>query len=358
MEKILLGHGSGGKLMHKLIDEHFAPEFGLKELNDSAVINFSDSPIHLFTHSPIRLAFTTDSYVVSPIFFPGGNIGELAVNGTVNDLSMVGARPLHLSVGFILEEGFPINDLKKILSSMAAAAKNANVTIVAGDTKVVDKGKGDGIFINTSGIGIVPDGIELGAKNIKAGDKIIVSGFIGSHGIAVLSERNGLSFEPPVMSDTAPLNGLVEIMLGVANLSSGNRGDKCPPSGLIRMMRDPTRGGVATTLKEMAGDSGLCITIHENLLPISSGVRGACELLGMDPLYVANEGILIAIAAPDVADLLVQEMRSHPMGRCAAIIGEVVGSDPRTHGTVLLKTSIGGTRIIDMLAGEQLPRIC
>ncbi|MEW6738663.1 MAG: hydrogenase expression/formation protein HypE [Nitrospirota bacterium] len=360
MEKILLGHGSGGKLMHKLIEEHFAPEFGLKELNDSAVINFSDSPIHPFTHSPIRLAFTTDSYVVSPIFFPGGNIGELAVNGTVNDLSMVGARPLYLSVGFILEEGLSLDNLKTILSSMAEAAKKANVKIVAGDTKVVDKGKGDGIFINTSGIGIIPDGIELGAKNIKAGDRVIVSGLIGNHGIAVLSERNGLSFEPPVLSDTAPLNGLVESMFSF--MGGFQKGDKCPPSGLIRMMRDPTRGGVATTLREMAGDSGLCITIHENLLPISSGVRGACELLGMDPLYVANEGILIAIAAPDVADLLVQEMRSHPMGRGAAIIGEVVGSDPRTHGmiggTVLLKTSIGGTRIIDMLAGEQLPRIC
>jgi hydrogenase expression/formation protein HypE len=356
MEKILLGHGSGGKLMHKLIEEHFAPKFGLKELNDSAVINFSDSPIHSFAHLPIRLAFTTDSYVVSPIFFPGGNIGELAVNGTVNDLSMAGARPLYLSVGFILEEGLSLDDLKIILSSMAEAAKKANVRIVAGDTKVVDKGKGDGIFINTSGIGIIPDGIELGAKNIKAGDRVIVSGLIGNHGIAVLSERNGLSFEPPVLSDTAPLNGLVELMLSFTG--GFQKGDKCHPSGLIRMMRDPTRGGVATTLKEMAGDSGLCITIHENLLPISSGVRGACELLGMDPLYVANEGILIAIVAPDAADLLVQEMRSHPMGRGAAIIGEVVGSDPRTHGTVLLKTSIGGTRIIDMLAGEQLPRIC
>ncbi|MCL5061736.1 MAG: hydrogenase expression/formation protein HypE [Nitrospiraceae bacterium] len=357
MEKILLGHGSGGRLMHQLIKEYFAPEFDLKELNDSAVINFYDSPIHPFTHSPIRLAFTTDSYVVSPIFFPGGNIGELAVNGTVNDLSMVGAVPLHLSVGFILEEGFPINDLKKILSSMAAAAKNANVTIVAGDTKVVDKGKGDGIFINTSGVGIIHDGINLSPKNIKAGDKIIVSGFIGSHGIAVLSERNGLSFEPPVMSDTAPLNGLVEMMLGVANLSSGNRGVKGEAGG-VRMMRDPTRGGVATTLKEMADDSGLCITVYEESLPISSGVRGACELLGLDPLYVANEGILIAIVSADVAEPLINEMKKYSLGKDAAVIGEVSDSDRRTRGMVLLKTAIGGTRIIDMLAGEQLPRIC
>ncbi len=339
--------------MHQLIREFFVPEFDLKELNDSAVINFSDSPIQQFINSPIRLAFTTDAYVVSPIFFPGGNIGELAVNGTVNDLSMVGAMPLYLSVGFILEEGFPMDNLKVILSSMAEAAKRADVKIVAGDTKVVDKGKGDGIFINTSGIGIIPDGIELGAKNIKAGDRVIVSGLIGNHGIAVLSERNGLSFEPPVKSDTAPLNGLVQLMFDVVSKSASMN-----PHSAIKMMRDPTRGGVATTLKEMAGDSGLCITIYENLLPISSGVRGACELLGMDPLYVANEGILIAIADPDLADLLVQKMRSHPLGKDAAIIGEVAGSEPRTNGTVLLKTSIGGTRIIDMLAGEQLPRIC
>lgn len=353
MEKILLGHGSGGRLMHKLIREFFVPEFSLKELNDSAVINFSDSPIHPFTYSPMRLAFTTDSYVVSPIFFPGGNIGELAINGTVNDLSMVGARPLYLSAGFILEEGFSLDNLKIVLSSMAEAAKKANVKIVAGDTKVVDKGKGDGIFINTSGVGIIPDGIELGARNIKAGDRVIVSGFIGSHGIAVLSERNGLSFEPPVLSDTAPLNDLVKLMFDVASKSAISN-----PHSAIKMMRDPTRGGVATTLKEMAGDSGLCITIHENLLPISSGVIGACELLGLDPLYVANEGILIAIASPDIADFLVQEMRSHPLGRDAAIIGEVTDRDPQMHGMVLLKTSIGGTRIIDMLAGEQLPRIC
>jgi hydrogenase expression/formation protein HypE len=355
MEKILLGHGSGGRLMHRLIREYFAPEFDLKELSDSAVIELKGQGSRGKGQegNKFRLAFTTDSYVVSPIFFPGGNIGELAVNGTVNDLSMVGARPLYLSVGFILEEGFLMDNLKIILSSMAEAAKKADVRIVAGDTKVVDKGKGDGIFINTSGVGIIPDGIELGPKNIKAGDRVIVSGLIGSHGIAVISERNGLSFEPPVLSDTAPLNGLVELMFEVVSKSVFR-----DPHYAIKMMRDPTRGGVATTLKEMAGDSGLCITIHENLLPISSGVRGACELLGLDPLYVANEGILIVIVSPDIADLLVQEMRSHPMGKDAAIIGEITGSDPRVHGTVLLETSIGGTRIIDMLAGEQLPRIC
>ncbi|MBI5212863.1 MAG: hydrogenase expression/formation protein HypE [Nitrospirae bacterium] len=343
MEKILLGHGSGGRLMHQLIREHFVPEFDLKELNDSAVINFSDSPIHPFTHSPIRLAFTTDSYVVSPIFFPGGNIGGLAVNGTVNDLSMVGARPLYLTAGFIIEEGFPMDDLKKILSSMADAAKNAAVKIVAGDTKVVDKGKGDGIFINTSGVGIIPDGIDLGPRHISAGDKVIISGLMGDHGIAVLSERNGLSFDPPVLSDTAALNGLVERMFDVA------------PNPAIRMMRDPTRGGVATTLKEIANDSGLCIVINESGLSVSSGVIGACELLGLDPLYIANEGVLIAVVSPDVAETLVEEMRKHPLGKKSAIIGKVTDD---SEGMVLLRTAIGGTRIVDMLAGEQLPRIC
>lgn len=343
--------------MQQLIREYFVPEFDLKELNDSAVIKSSEFGF--------RLAFTTDSYVVSPIFFPGGNIGDLAVNGTVNDLSMVGAKPLYLSVGFIIEEGFLIDDLKIILSSMAEAAKKANVRIVAGDTKVVDKGKGDGIFINTSGVGVVPDGIDLGPANIRPGDKVIVSGYIGNHGIAVLSKRNGLSFEPPVLSDTAPLNGLVELMFDVVNPYSLG-------SGGIKMMRDPTRGGVATTLKEIADDSGFCILIYENLLPISSGVIGACELLGLDPLYVANEGILIAIVSSDVAEGLIKEMHRHPLGKNAAIIGEVTDEfrmkenplsaiSSNSHlakGIVLLKTFVGGTRIIDMLAGEQLPRIC
>lgn len=370
MEKILLGHGSGGKLMYQLIREYFVPEFDLKELSDSALIELTTQNViarsratkqsqHLEIASPsarndqeesLKLAFTTDSYVVSPIFFPGGNIGGLAVNGTVNDLSMVGARPLYLSVGFIIEEGFSIDDLKKILSSMADAAKNAGVKIVAGDTKVVDKGKGDGIFINTSGVGIIPDGINLGPRHIRAGDKVIISGLIGDHGIAVLAERNGLSFESPVMSDTAPLNGLVELMFDVtANSAIGNQ------QSAIRMMRDPTRGGVATTLKEIANDSGLCITIYENSMPISSGVIGACELLGLDPLYIANEGVLIAVVSPDAAGALVEEMRGHALGKNSAIIGEVTDD---SEGMVLLRTAIGGTRIVDMLAGEQLPRIC
>lgn len=330
--------------MHQLIKEYFAPAFDLKELNDSAVIKLDGIASPLDLNSKFKFAFTTDSYVVSPIFFPGGNIGCLAVNGTVNDLSMVGAMPLYLSAGFIIEEGFSIADLKVIISSMSEASKIANVRIVAGDTKVLDKGKGDGIFINVSGIGIVPERINLSSKNIRAGDKVIVSGLIGNHGIAVLAERNGLSFEPPVLSDTAPLNGLVELMLNV--------------SGQIKMMRDPTRGGVATTLKEIANDSGFCITIYENLLPVPPAVMGACELLGLDPLYIANEGILIAIASSDSAASLVEKMRAHPFGRNAAIIGEVSDNDPQTNGMVLLKTSIGGTRVIDMLHGEQLPRIC
>jgi len=325
--------------MHQLVREYFVPEFGMKDLSDAAVIR-------PFTGSPQRLAFTTDSYVVSPIFFPGGDIGDLAVNGTVNDLSMVGARPLYLSAGFIIEEGFLMDDLRKVLFSMSSAAKKAGVSIIAGDTKVVDKGKGDGIFINTSGVGLVPEGIDLGPQKIRAGDKVIISGPIGNHGIAVLAQRNGLTFDPPVTSDSAALNGLVELMLSVAS------------QGEIRMMRDPTRGGVATTLKEMALESGCCITIRERDMPVPGGVKGACELLGLDPLFVANEGILVAVVSTDAAGPLVEKMRSHEYGRNSLIVGEVSNDDPGSRGMVLLRTEIGGTRIVDMLAGEQLPRIC
>ncbi|HEX8947393.1 MAG TPA: hydrogenase expression/formation protein HypE, partial [Dissulfurispiraceae bacterium] len=269
-----------------------------------------------------------------------------AVNGTVNDLAVAGATPRFLAAGFIIEEGFLLKDLKAVLSSMSAAAVNAGVRIVAGDTKVVDKGKGDGLFINTSGIGVVPEGVRLGPQNIRAGDKVLISGLIGSHGVAVLSERNGLAFDPPVLSDSAPLHGLVRRML-----ESGDPGD-------IKMMRDPTRGGVATTLKEMAVESGACITVHETLLPVSGGVRGACDLLGLDPLYIANEGILIAVVAPAAAGYLAEAMRAHPLGKDTVVIGEVAGGGPKDSGMVLLRTSIGGTRIVDMLAGEQLPRIC
>lgn len=340
--------------MHQLIRDYFAPAFDLKELNDAAVIELKGQGTMCRGQegNKFQFAFTTDSYVVTPLFFPGGDIGKLAVNGTVNDLSVVGAIPLYLSSGFIIEEGFPMSDMKAILQSMAIAAKNANVRIIAGDTKVVDRGKADGIYINTSGVGIMRDAVDLGAKNIKIGDKVITSGFIGSHGIAVLAERNGLTFSPPVLSDTAPLNGLIDLMMDFS--SSFDAGG----AGHIRMMRDPTRGGIATTLKEITGDSGFYITINETSLPVQSGVKGACELLGLDPLYVANEGILIAVVSPDIAEPLVQCMRSHAVGQNASVIGEVSDSDSRTRGMVLLKTLIGGTRIIDMLAGEQLARIC
>jgi hydrogenase expression/formation protein HypE len=332
MERILLGHGSGGKLMYQLIREHFVPNFELKALNDSAVLDGLNKG---------RVALTTDSYVVSPIFFPGGNIGELAVYGTVNDLSMVGARPLYLTSGLILEEGFPLEDLKKVLASMSDAAEKAGVKIVCGDTKVVNKGKGDGIFINTSGVGIIQKGVDISPLMIRPSDKVILSGPIGNHGISIIGERNGLTFNPPVLSDTAPLNGLVRDML--------KRTKK------IHAMRDPTRGGLATTLKELAVDSGCGIVIEEESVAVPPGVKGACELLGLDPLYVANEGILIAIVNPDVAETLVKTMRKHPLGKEACIIGEVRESPS---GMVLLRTSIGGTRIVDMLSGDQLPRIC
>jgi len=332
MERILLGHGSGGRLMYQLIREHFVPQFELKALNDSAVLDRID---------PGKLAFTTDSYVVSPVFFPGGNIGELAVYGTVNDLSMVGAKPLYLTAGLILEEGFPLDDLKKILVSMSSAAAQAGVKIVAGDTKVVNKGKGDGIFINTSGIGLIKKGIDISPLKVRPSDKVIISGSVGNHGISIIAERNGISFNPPIISDTAPLNGLVDRML--------------KKTKEIHAMRDPTRGGLATTLKEIAVDSGYCIFIEEEAIPIPQGVKGACELLGLDPLYVANEGILIAIVKHEVAEPLVKIMKKHPLGKETRIIGEVRESPS---GMVLLKTAIGGTRIIDMLSGDQLPRIC
>jgi hydrogenase expression/formation protein HypE len=331
MERILLGHGSGGKLMHELISRHFSPAFGIEGAGDSAVIEVQSR----------RLAYTTDSYVVTPLFFPGGNIGELAVNGTVNDLAVSGAEPLYLTVGFVIEEGFPLSDLKKIIASMSAAAAKAGVKIVAGDTKVVNKGKADGIFINTSGIGVLSDGRNISASKIKNGDKIIISGEIGSHGVAVISERNGLTFDPPIVSDTRPLNGLVSVMYKA--------------SAQIHFMRDPTRGGLATTLKEAALESGLCLRIREHDLPVPPGVKGACSLLGLDPLFVANEGILIAVVETSVADAIVSSMKNHEHGQHAAIIGEVSESPA---GMVLMETAIGGNRIIDMLQGEQLPRIC
>jgi hydrogenase expression/formation protein HypE len=331
MDKILLGHGSGGKLMHALIEEYFSPAFGNAGHGDSAIVEVRSK----------KLAFTTDSYVVSPLFFPGGNIGDLAVCGTVNDLSVAGADPLYLTAGFIIEEGFPLADLKRIISSMAAAAKQAGIRIVAGDTKVVNKGKADGLFINTSGIGVLGAGIDISPKNIREGDAVIISGELGNHGVAILAERNGLTFEPPIVSDTRSLNGLVRAMFA--------------SKGKIRFMRDPTRGGIATTLKEAALESCLCIRVREEALPIPPPVKGACSLLGLDPLYVANEGILTAVVAPGDAERLVSAMRAHAHGTNAAIIGTVDRSAP---GMVLLETSVGGSRVIDMLPGEMLPRIC
>ncbi len=331
MDKILLGHGSGGKLMHALIREHFSPAFGIEGAGDSAVV----------TVPPGKLAYTTDSYVVTPLFFPGGNIGDLAVCGTVNDLAVAGAEPLYLTAGFIIEEGFPFSDLQRIVESMATAAKRAGVSIVAGDTKVVNKGKADGMFINTSGVGTLRDGREIGSWRIKAGDAVIISGEIGNHGIAILAERNGLSFDPPVQTDSRPLNGLTKAML------------EAVPD--IHFMRDPTRGGLATTLKEAAMESDLCIKIRETELPIPPPVKGACDLLGLDPLYVANEGILVAIMDKSKAEALAVAMKAHPFGKSAAIIGEVVDAPAQM---VLLETTIGGSRIVDMLPGEMLPRIC
>jgi hydrogenase expression/formation protein HypE len=331
MDRILLGHGSGGKMMHQLIREYFSPAFEIEGSGDSAIVNVPTT----------RLAYTTDSYVVTPIFFPGGNIGDLAVCGTVNDLAVVGAEPLFLTAGFIIEEGFPLADLKKIIVSMAAAANQAQVRIVAGDTKVVNKGKADGIFINTSGLGVLHEGTDIAASRIKAGDKIIISGEIGNHGVAIIAERNGLTFDPPVQTDSRPLNDLVRMMLAIKKD--------------IHFMRDPTRGGLATTLKEAALESSLCIKIREDVLPIPPQIKGACRLLGLDPLFVANEGILIAILERQNAEALVAAMHNHPFGRSAAVIGDVIEAPS---GMVLLETSIGGSRIIDMLPGEQLPRIC
>lgn len=329
-DKILLGHGSGGKLMHELLKRYFLPFFSIQEPTDAAILERIEG----------RLAFTTDSYVVTPLFFPGGNIGDLAVNGTVNDLSMMGAIPLYLTAGFIIEEGFPLEDLERILHSMSEAAQRAAIRIVAGDTKVVEKGKADGLFINTSGVGIIPDGVEIGPKYIKPGDRVIISGPVGNHGISIIAKRNGLSFEQPLESDTKPLSSMVRKLLR--------------ESINIHAMRDPTRGGLATTLKEIALERGLCIEIEENKIPVLPQVRGACEILGFDPLYVANEGVMVIFVPDEDSEKTINILKSS--GEIfASIIGIV---KDRPEGTVLLKTIIGGTRLIDMLSGEQLPRIC
>ncbi|HWO02497.1 MAG TPA: hydrogenase expression/formation protein HypE [Blastocatellia bacterium] len=347
--QITLAHGSGGKAMHELVEGLFLEYLGnplLDLLEDQAVFEVADADGKDRLGST-RLAFTTDSYVVDPVFFPGGDIGKLAVHGTVNDLAMSGARPLYLSSGFILEEGFPIEDLKRILASMRDAAAEAGVQIVTGDTKVVQKGGADRVFINTSGIGVIESPVRLSASRAAVGDKVLVSGSIGDHGTTIMIARGELELETDIESDTAPLNHLVSAMLeeasGIASVEA------------IHCLRDPTRGGVATTLNEIALASGVHIRIFEERIPIRDEVHGACEILGLDPLYVANEGKLIAIVAGDAADGLVARMKGNPLGRDACVIGEVI-AEPE--GIVSMVTGFGGTRIVDMLAGEQLPRIC
>jgi len=333
-DKILLDHGSGGKISHRLTTDMLLPVFDnpiLAELNDGAI----------FELNGMRLAFSTDSYTVDPIFFPGGNIGDLAINGTVNDIAMCGATPLYLSVGLIIEEGFARVDLETIIQDMGTAAKKAGVMVVTGDTKVVPKGAVDRIFINTSGIGLIPTGVQVASSNARAGDRIILSGTIADHGITILTRREGLSFESDLVSDTAPLNHMVKQMFAASHN--------------IHVLRDPTRGGVGTALNEIAEKSQAGIKIYEDKIPLKKEVIAACELLGFDPLYLANEGKLLAFVAQEDADAVLAAIRANPYGQDAAVIGEVIADHP---GKVHMETRIGGRRIVDMLAGEQLPRIC
>jgi hydrogenase expression/formation protein HypE len=333
-DTVVLAHGGGGTLTHRLIEQVFKRHFSNPELDlmhDGAVLNVEKG----------RMALSTDSYVVSPIFFPGGTIGELAVNGTVNDLAMCGAQPSHLSASFILEEGLPLSELESVVVSMAVAAERAGVKIVTGDTKVVPRGKADKVFITTAGVGVVPPGREILPSRIRSGDTIIVSGTIGDHGMAIMSVREGLEFESEIQSDSCALNGLVEEMYTV--------------SSKINFLRDPTRGGVASTLNEIARSAHKGIRITEQSVPVKESVRSACEILGFDPLYVANEGKLIAIVAPEDAGKILAAMQRHRYGTDAAIIGTVTNDHP---GVVMLRTSIGGDRVVDMISGEQLPRIC
>jgi hydrogenase expression/formation protein HypE len=333
-KQIVLAHGSGGKLSHELIDKMVLPQFQnefLDALHDGAVFVLGNQ----------RLAFSTDSFVVSPIFFPGGDIGKLAVHGTVNDLAMCGARPLYLSASFILEEGLLMEDFWRIVQSMHAAADAVGIKLVTGDTKVVDRGKADKIFINTSGIGIVPNEVNIHPARATVGDKIIISGPIAVHGIAIMSVREGLEFETQIASDTAPLHKLVNALIA---------------AGIdIHVLRDPTRGGVSSALTEIAQPANVGMLLNESTIPISEEVKGACEILGLDPLYVANEGKLLAIVANDDVDVALRALRSLSLGETAAVIGEVVDEHP---GFVMMKTRVGGTRVVDMLSGEQLPRIC
>ncbi|HYL11499.1 MAG TPA: hydrogenase expression/formation protein HypE [Terriglobales bacterium] len=333
-DTVLLGHGSGGKLSAELVRDIFLPAFqnpALSRLDDQAIVSVNGS----------RIAVTTDSFVVKPIFFPGGDIGSLAVHGTVNDLAMGGAQPLFLSAAFIIEEGLSLEVLRRVVASLQQAADACGVQVVTGDTKVVEKGSGDGLFINTTGIGLVPPDLELSANRARPGDKVILSGYIGDHGIAILAQREGLEFESTIESDSAALHTLVAEMLKA--------------SRNIRCMRDPTRGGLSSTLNEIAAQSLVGIELEESTIPVREEVRGACEMLGLDPLYVANEGKLVAIVDPGAADNVLNAMRHHPLGDQARITGVVT---EKNLGLVTMRTALGTTRIVDMLAGDQLPRIC
>ena len=333
-ETVTLDHGSGGKISHSLMTELLLPVFDnpiLAGLDDGAILEIGGR----------RLAFSTDSYTVDPIFFPGGHIGDLAINGTVNDIAMCGGTPLYLSVGLIIEEGFAMADLERILVGMGAAARKAGVTVVTGDTKVVPRGAADKIFINTSGIGLIPDGVDVGSTKARAGDHIILSGTMADHGVTILTQREGLTFESPLTSDSAPLNRMVADMFAA--------------SRSIHVLRDPTRGGVGTAVNEIARKSEVGITLFEDRIPLKKEVAGICELLGFDPLYLANEGKLLAFVPAEHTDRILEVIRQNEYGRDAAVIGEVVADHP---GRVSMQTRIGGHRLVDMLTGEQLPRIC
>ncbi len=331
---VILGHGGGGKLSQELVEHLFLPAFEnatLGDMRDSSVLEVAAG----------RLAMSTDSFVIQPLFFPGGSIGDLAVHGTINDVAMSGATPLYLSAGFIIEEGLPMSKLGGIVERMGDAVRNTGVKLVTGDTKVVDKGHGDGLYINTTGIGVIPEGVNIAPQNARPGDVVIVSGTIGDHGMAIMSVREGLDFETAIVSDSAPLHTLVTDMLAITKD--------------IHVLRDPTRGGVASALNEIAAASGVGIRIDERKLPVNPAVKAACELLGMDPLYVANEGKLIAIVPAAHADAMLETMQAHQFGAQARVIGEVVADHP---GMLTARTGLGGTRVVDSQVGEQLPRIC
>ncbi|EHR70471.1 hydrogenase expression/formation protein HypE [Burkholderiales bacterium JOSHI_001] len=335
--RVDMNHGAGGRAGTQLIEELFARAFDneyLRQGNDAALLTLPAGH---------RLVMATDGHVISPLFFPGGDIGALAVHGTINDVAMLGAKPLYLAASFILEEGFALADLKRIVESMAKASKDAGVPIVTGDTKVVERGKGDGVFISTTGVGAVPEGLHIGGAQARPGDAVLLSGPIGDHGVAVLSQRESLAFETTIESDSAALHTLVQAML------------QALPPGALHVLRDPTRGGLATTLNEITRQSSVGMLIDEAAIPVKPEVDAACELLGLDPLYVANEGKLVAVCAPEVADALLLAMRQHPLAKQATRIGHVM-TDP--HGFVQMNTRFGGRRVVDWLTGEQLPRIC